>query len=723
MKLPFGLMTRKEVQQQIEEALKAEIGKYQPWLLQTADAERFNLPDPSVYENQADLYRKLSWVLQAVEITANAGAVSRFDVKRIIANEEPKDIPNHPFETLLQRPNPLDSRFEFLVATIEMWKLTGNCYWWLNRESEFDPPSEMWIIPSHMIQPVPDGKMFIRGYLYWPGNGMEIMLPPHEIVHFRRNNPFSRFIGLSAIEAIALVARGDLSMQEWNTRLFAENNARLPGILTFEQMIADPTWEKIKADTREAARKRELLMLRGVGGGGVHWMQNAVAQKDMEFLAGRQFNKEEIYNTLAPGLYSMLSENATEANSRTGRAAFAELTIYPMHVMMAEKITKDILPAYGSGRSRPLIGQFEDVRMEDKQLRLAEMIEYSKSHTVEEVRREFYGDEPLGDDRDRLLPSQITATSGGIQKPAPNPFDRSRGQDPEQEDEMPGERRRGRGEPPAEKAIKAYENSSMIALRIPDVIRQELERQYPFIQADILQELHITLVYLGDSRTLDKANIFGALNEFVLQQAPIKGKLQGLARFVSGHELDPVVITFDSPQMPKVYSLLTSILESRHIPYHRDHGFIPHITLAYIPANKRLPIHTVEPLEMNFNDVCYVDGGEWIPFPLAGYANKKAEDNDSTRLALEELRKFERKALKKVGKSVEFQSDAIPADIMDYLTDRLPKCSSETAVKALFDSARSQIREEKQQSQQPSDAAMVLEGIRLALAQLERTKA
>ncbi len=412
----LGIVSKKEHEKLLGEveALKAASQRFERWQLETAGAERYTLPDPSVYGNQADLYRKLSWVLLAVDLTAAAGALTPFEVKRVVAGKEPKDIPFHDFEMLLNRPNPMDSRYEFLYATIAFFKLTGNAYWWLNKKDENSPPDEMWVIPSHMIRPVPDENLYLRGYLYDPGNGMEILLEPHEIVHFKRFNPFSRFVGMSAIEAIALVANGDLGMQDWNTRLFKENNARLPGVMTFEQMIADPTWAKIKEDTREAARNRELLMLRGVGQGGVQWMQNAVSQREMEFLAGRQANKEEIMTTIAPGSFTMLSENATQANSVVGRASFNELTVYPAHVMISEKITNSILPLYGG---RPLIGMFEDIRVTDKDLELREQDAFERTHTLAEVREEWYGDDPLGDERDKLLISQITQSSGLPKKP------------------------------------------------------------------------------------------------------------------------------------------------------------------------------------------------------------------------------------------------------------------------------------------------------------------
>jgi HK97 family phage portal protein len=416
----FGIVTKSEhekLQQELA-AMKADYSKIPDWLLATARAEEYTVPDPSKYETQADLYRVLSWVLQAVEISSASAAMARFDVKRVVANQEPRDIPNHPFELLLQHPNELDSRYEFLFATFAMFKLNGNAYWYLNGEDENAPPDELWFIPPHMIEPVPDRQSYIRGFLYHPGDGQEIFLEPWQICHFKRYNPFSRFVGLSALESLAVVSAGDLGQQKWNANFYGPNNARLPSVMTFEQMIEQGTWDKIKADTREAAKNREMLMLRGVGPGGVNWIQNSINQKDMEFLAARAFTKQEIQNTLAPGLSTWLSESSTLANSESNRAAFSELTVHPMHVIVGEKVTNSILKKYGG---RQLVGMFEDVRMNDKAMRLREQEAFERTHTLEEVRREFYGDDPIGDERDRLLPAEIRATMTRAVIPNPPP--------------------------------------------------------------------------------------------------------------------------------------------------------------------------------------------------------------------------------------------------------------------------------------------------------------
>lgn len=479
--MAFGLVTQKQyniLQKEIE-ALKRAREKWESWQLLTAEGERYTLPDPSVYGNQADLYRTLSWVLLAVDITASAGSLTPFSVARVVSEKEPKDIPNHPFEQLLQSPNVMDSRYEFLYATIAFLKLAGNSYWWLNSKDENTPPDEMWIIPPQMIKPVPDKYMYLRGYMYYPGTGAEIFLEPHEIVHFRRFNPASRFVGLSAIESIALVAAGDLGMQKYNTTLFSNNNGRLPSVMTFENMVADPTWEKIKSDTREAAKNREMLMLRGVGQGGVQWLQNAVTQREMEFIAGRKFNKEEIMTTIAPGSYTMLSENATQANSVVGRASFNELTVYPMHVALAEKITLSILPRYGGRR---IIGRFEDIRTVDKDLKLREQEAFERSHTLEEVREEIYGDDPLGDERDGLLISELGKAK--IQEP-------DMPEQPETENIQPNNvmPEQPETEPEDGEAIKAAEDLQRYKRRALRSIGKAFEFESEYIPPYIMDEI------------------------------------------------------------------------------------------------------------------------------------------------------------------------------------------------------------------------------------------
>ncbi len=381
-------------------------------------ASQFTIPDGQLAETQSELYQRLSWVYSAVTIVAETAAGQSFNVKRR-QGEKLNDIANHPFELRLARPNPNQSRFELLVATFAYRQLTGNAYWWLNRANEAGEPAEIWVIPSHQIKPVPDGKMFLQGYLYDPGNGADPqMLPPWQIVHFKKFHPRSWFVGLSPIESLAVVAMGDMQAQKWNTNVFGKDNAKLPGALAFADPVTDPIWERMKSDIKAqwgGTNRMGPMLLRNVGKGGVEWITMALSQKDMEFLAGRAFTKEEIFGVFAPGLASMLAINATEANSTAGKATFLEMSVWPALSAVAEKVTNDLLSAY----SDDLVGEFDDPRATDRDMELREQETYAKVHTVDEIRAKFYEDSPLGDNRGGLLPAQIGPTTPGPNEPEP----------------------------------------------------------------------------------------------------------------------------------------------------------------------------------------------------------------------------------------------------------------------------------------------------------------
>lgn len=375
------------------------------WARAGWQGERDAIPDGEDVAKQGELYAKLSWIQIAVSIYAQSAAATPLHVEEL-QGEETKAINNHAFEQRIRQPNPLQSRFEFLESHFSFRRLTGNCYWWLNRSTKDDEPTEMWIIPSQKIRPVPDGRMFLKGYLYDPGDsGRPIPLEPWEVCHFKTWNPRSQYVGLSVVEALAIGAHGDLAAQRYDANFYDKDNAKVPGALAFADPISDPDWKRMKAeiDQQHGGTKRKLMMLRNVGKGGVEWVQMSLSHADMQYLEKRQFTKEEIFSIIAPGLASAIAINANEASGRTGDAVFNARALYPAHVATAEKITADILPAYGPN----LVAGFEDVRHKDRQLELQEQRAAAQVLTIDELRKKYYQEDPIGDERGRLLPAEV----------------------------------------------------------------------------------------------------------------------------------------------------------------------------------------------------------------------------------------------------------------------------------------------------------------------------
>jgi 2'-5' RNA ligase len=104
-------------------------------------------------------------------------------------------------------------------------------------------------------------------------------------------------------------------------------------------------------------------------------------------------------------------------------------------------------------------------------------------------------------------------------------------------------------------------------------------------------DLHLTLVYLGESAAMQeqRPRIEEALKTFVESHAPISGTIGGLARFigVGDNGEDAFVALFDSPELPAWRQQLVEALGVDMSE--QTHGFIPHITLAYIPGNAPMP--------------------------------------------------------------------------------------------------------------------------------------
>ncbi len=414
----FGFISQKQFETRISEAVKQELDKVHTWLGDTADAQKWTQPNPAVFATQADFYRLSPILGTAIDLLGRKIGTTKFSVKRLRGEDE-LDIPNHPFEInkygSMTYPNPLQTSIEFMQDTSSNYQLTGNSVWWLNKADRFAIPEEIWTIPYHMLQPVPDKRLYLSHYNYFPGNITEpLRFETWEIVHFKNYNPFNRYYGLSIIESLGVTLVSDQGMRRTNMTTYAERNGVMPDLLAFKDWIPDEQWKDVKKEKRDAVVSNSTMMLRGIGEG-IQWIPRSISSKDAEFVATLRQNMIDIFNRIAPGLLAMLDPNATEANALAARATFAEYTLNPQLKMIAQKATAEILPAYGI----KLVGEFDYMPITDQKIELEKQGAFERSHNIKEIRKEYYQDDPLGDDRDKLFISQINAQSGDIQKVTP----------------------------------------------------------------------------------------------------------------------------------------------------------------------------------------------------------------------------------------------------------------------------------------------------------------
>lgn len=160
--------------------------------------------------------------------------------------------------------------------------------------------------------------------------------------------------------------------------------------------------------------------------------------------------------------------------------------------------------------------------------------------------------------------------------------------------------------------------------------------------------LHITLAYLGNTIELAERKwsspreIAEKLEyNFSQYELPIVGKTTGIALFdaveitsdTTGltEKKRPLVLLFDSSQLPHFRHELTECLEEDcGIELNDKHGFIPHITLCYLPEDATIPdaFYGFPQQSMLFTNAVLAWGAARFDLPLLGKTETEM-DSDS----------------------------------------------------------------------------------------------
>ena len=97
---------------------------------------------------------------------------------------------------------------------------------------------------------------------------------------------------------------------------------------------------------------------------------------------------------------------------------------------------------------------------------------------------------------------------------------------------------------------------------------------------------HITLAYLGRPGPGRGAAIRDALRETSAAFPPVRIRVGGLDHFVGEDEVGAYA-KVAAPGIEAMRNSLVANLEARGIPVPTEHGFVPHVTLAYLPRQAR----------------------------------------------------------------------------------------------------------------------------------------
>lgn len=149
-------------------------------------------------------------------------------------------------------------------------------------------------------------------------------------------------------------------------------------------------------------------------------------------------------------------------------------------------------------------------------------------------------------------------------------------------------------------------------------------------------ELHVTIAFLGKSSEFDSDRIQRtrkAIERWIDGKAPIPALIGGIGRFPGGKDGDPVYAPVDAPRLTLERPALLRDLSDQDVSVKLNHGFSPHVTLAYVVADEDLPTQRLKPVEVYFDRVELWNGSERIGFDLVSdYDTPDPEFRDPPRV-------------------------------------------------------------------------------------------
>lgn len=155
-----------------------------------------------------------------------------------------------------------------------------------------------------------------------------------------------------------------------------------------------------------------------------------------------------------------------------------------------------------------------------------------------------------------------------------------------------------------------YSAHAMVAL-YPDL--KEVQ-QYALTDGLPPEKMHVTMAYLGLAEHVDKAAVQKAL-EALPAREPFAARISGHARFTGGEE-DVLVALVDSPHIEQLRIDLLKALKAQGVGVPGDHGFTPHMTLAYMDPQALSPVVRLEPANLNFDTVWLKHGKAKHSYPF-----------------------------------------------------------------------------------------------------------
>jgi len=229
---------------------------------------------------------------------------------------------------------------ELLVNIVSFMKLNGACYVWKNRV--WNTISELVVLRPDLVTPVLNSAWTQLDHWEY----MQKKFPVEDIIPFVQFNPQLpyplRLTGVSDVQAIATTIDWDVQASKWNRQFFF-NSANPWGVLETDQDLSKDKIDLIKRSWEEKYRGTQNSNKVALLTGGLKYKPASPSQKEMDFIATRRFNRDEILGIykLPPQVIGLVTEWSTgNIWKKDADMIFSRRTIRPLAMKIADTLNR-----------------------------------------------------------------------------------------------------------------------------------------------------------------------------------------------------------------------------------------------------------------------------------------------------------------------------------------------------------------------------------------------
>lgn len=289
------------------------------------------------------------WVYRCARVNAENVAKVHLRLYRRSTDEE---VQEHPFLVLLRDVNPGMNHFDLFELTELYLELIGNAYWYLAPRRLINPlsgrnvPGEVWPLMAQYVKVVPGRSRLVEGYLYQLPGGPIVAFTPEELIHFKFPSAESLYYGKGPVEGGRRAVDSHEQMVRYEQALF-RNMARPDGALITEKDLTREQITQLRAEWARIHQGADRTGNVAILHRGLKYEQIATTPKELDYLKGKEFNREQVCSMFGVPLSKLGIEVAADrAAAEAHDLTYQKETIQPRLIRLQEKLNEELLPIY-----------------------------------------------------------------------------------------------------------------------------------------------------------------------------------------------------------------------------------------------------------------------------------------------------------------------------------------------------------------------------------------